>query len=150
MDYSVLYPKRFLDSHQLEAPRTVRIVAVTGEELEGDKGKKVKGVLKYRDATGEGEVVWPLTNSILAAALFGAIDHGDPNQPVRDIAKWVGRLITIYRDPEVRFGAEKVGGTRVYGSPELKAPVVVAVQTTRKRRPQSVTLHPTPLPVQQK
>ena len=145
-DYSVLYPKRFLDSHSLEAPRTIRILSVTGEQLEGDKGVTLKGVLKYRDASGDGEIVWPITNSILAAALFGAIDNGDASQPVRDTAKWIGRLITIYRDPEVRFGAEKVGGVRVYGSPDLTRAVTVSVQATRKRRPQSVTLYPTAKP----
>ena len=142
-DYSVLYPKRFLDSHVLEAPRTIRIVSVVAEALEGDKGPKIKGVLKYKDAKGTGEIVWPITNSMLAAALFGAIDNGDPGQPVRDTDKWVGRLMTIYRDPDVRFGAEKVGGVRVYGSPDLTREITVSVQVTRKRRPQEVTLHPT-------
>lgn len=145
-DFETLYPNRFLKSATLDAPRTVRILDIHGEELEGEKGVKLKGVLKFRDASGEGEMVWPKTNSMLAAALFGAIDNGDPGQPVRDYSKWIGRLITIYRDPEVRFGAEKVGGVRVYGSPELKAPVTVSVQTTRKRKPVSVTLHPTAMP----
>lgn len=144
-DYSTLHGKRFLDSHALEAPRVVRLLAMTSERLDGEAGA-VKAIMRYRDASGEGEMVWALTNSILAAALFGAIDNNDPAKPVREVERWMGRLVAIHRDPAVRFGPEVVGGVRVYGSPELSAPVVVSVQVTRKRKPQQVTLHPVPMP----
>lgn len=133
-DFESLYPGRFLKGVTLAAPKTIRIKAVLATELEGDDGQgKAKCVLKYKDADGEGEIVWCKTNAHLTAA---CLDE-------RDFTRWVERLITIHFDPEVRFGKDKPGGIRVLGSPELKQAKRVEIKRPRKKNPDTFTLYPT-------
>lgn len=61
----------------------------------------------------------------------------------KDSAAYVGRRLTLYRDGEVTFGREKVGGIRVSHLEGLDAPLTVPLTVTRgKRRPFTVA----PLP----
>ena len=122
--YDELYPGRFLKSATLLEPRTIRIIGLRGEALEGDDGTKAKGVLRYRDAQGEGEIVWCRTNAVLTEHALGTADFGE----------WAGRLITIWYDPDVRFGSETVGGIRVYGSPELARDIEVGIKRPRRKK----------------
>ena len=131
--FDELYPGRFLKGATLTAPRTIRIVSVSATALEGDKGEEVKAIIKYRDASGEGEIVWNRTNAILASKALGTDDY----------AQWIGKLITIHFDPTIRFGSETRGGIRVYGSPELAAPKRVEIKRPRRKTPEVYTLHRT-------
>lgn len=136
--YDELYPGRFLKATTLERPMTIRIISLGGEVLEGDDGEKAKGILRYRapGADGkpiEGDMVFAKTNAILTAAALGTADY----------KAWAGRLITIANDPSVMFGREKVGGIRVCGSPELKAPMTVEVKRPRRKKVERYTLQPT-------
>jgi hypothetical protein len=133
-DYETLYPGRFLKKETLAEWKVIRILAVTSVELENDKGKlEDKVTVKYRDAKGEGEIVWPKTNSVLTAVALGE----------RDYQKWVGHLVTIGHDPTVMFGGKRVGGVRVVGSPEMKEPKKVEIKMPRKKRPDVYHLVPT-------
>lgn len=137
-DLDELYPGRFLKGRTLEAPITIRIVSMVGEELEGEKGVKLKGILRYRTRGEDGvvveaEMVCNKTNALLAAAVFGT----------RDYTLWAGHLITIGFDPTVRLGAETPGGIRVMGSPELKAPLRVEIKRPRRSKVEVYMLHPT-------
>lgn len=131
--FDELYPGRFLKAAVLERPRTIRILGLRIENLAGDDGEKAKGVLRYRDASGEGEIVWCRTNAILTARALGTDDY----------AEWAGKLITIHNDPSVTFGRERTGGIRVYGSPELTAPRKVEIKRPRRRTPEVYVLRPT-------
>ena len=136
--YDELYPSRFTKGTQLPGPLTVRIVALGGEELEGEDGTKSKAVLRYRapgpDGTPvEGEMVWAKTNSRLAAAIFGTDDY----------RAWVGHTITVKHDPDVDMGGERVGGIRVCGSPELKKTITVKIKRPRRKKVEVYVLHPT-------
>lgn len=131
--YDELYPKRFLKATTLERPRVIRILGLGVERLQGDDGEKAKGVLRYRDAAGEGEIVWCHTNAVLTAKALG----------VDDYTQWAGHLLTIHNDPTVRFGSEVTGGVRVYGSPELAATKRVEIKRPRRRKPEVYTLHRT-------
>jgi hypothetical protein len=133
-DYETLYPGRFLKKETLSEWRVIRILAVTVCELENDKGKfENKVTVKYRDIKGEGEAVWPKTNSVLTAVALGE----------RDYQKWAGRLITIGHDPTIMFGGKRVGGVRVVGSPEMKEPKKVEIKMPRKKKLDIYHLVPT-------
>ena len=51
---------------------------------------------------------------------------------------YVGRRATLYRDPDVRFGGEAVGGIRVSALSDIPKPLKVALTTTRGKRATSV------------
>jgi hypothetical protein len=56
-----------------------------------------------------------------------------------DAAAYVGRRMTLYRDPSVRFGGAEVGGIRVSHLSHLDKPLTVALTVTRgKRAPYTV------------
>lgn len=136
--YDELYPGRFLKGKTLMHPITVRIVALGGEELEGDDGAKYKAVLKYHTAGPDGkpvagEMVFAKSNAMLAEAIFGTSDY----------KRWVGHLITIGYNPDIVLGNEKVGGLRIVGSPELKKTITVDVKRPRRKKPDRYMLQPT-------
>jgi hypothetical protein len=144
-DYETLYPGRFLKGQILDRPRVIRITKVTGTMLEGDKGEEAKCIVTYKSnftieegrvvdgKVSTGEIVWCKSNSALLAAMTGT----------RDYDEWVGKLVTIWFDPSVKFGREQVGGIRVYGSPELTETKRVNVKRPRKKTPDVYTLRPT-------
>lgn len=47
---------------------------------------------------------------------------------------YVGRRITIYRDPEVMFGKDKVGGIRISHMSHIDKRLEIKLQTTRGKR----------------
>ena len=51
-----------------------------------------------------------------------------------DSANYTGRTMTLYGDPEVKFGGEKVGGIRIGGLSNMDKPVTVALTVTRGKR----------------
>lgn len=51
-----------------------------------------------------------------------------------DATVWVGRHATLYGDPDVRFGREKVGGIRVSHLSHLDGPLQLSLTETRGKR----------------
>lgn len=51
-----------------------------------------------------------------------------------DASKYVGRRITIYGDPTIRFGKDAVGGIRVSHLSHITEPLTVALTVTRGSR----------------
>lgn len=51
-----------------------------------------------------------------------------------DASKYVGRRITIYGDPTIRFGKEAVGGIRISHLSHITEPLTVALTVTRGKR----------------
>lgn len=130
--YEELYPSRFLKSVTLLQPKTVRIIEIFNEDLEGDKGQECKAILKYKDKDGEGQMVCCKTNSALIGAIYGDLTEN-----------WPGKLITIHRDESVPFGSKKVGGIRVYGAPTLTQPMRVEIERPRRKKKEVYILQPT-------
>lgn len=60
-----------------------------------------------------------------------------------DGSLWAGRRMTLYRDPDVRFGGEAVGGIRVSHLSHIPRRVSVSLSVTRGRR---APYHVDPLP----
>jgi hypothetical protein len=67
--------------------------------------------------------------------------------------KWIGQTVELYRDPNVMFGGEKVGGIRVRAVTGIDKPVDIMLAKTRgKKAPHRIEvlkLAPQPRAVQQ-
>jgi hypothetical protein len=130
MDYELMFPGRFVKSVEFHGKTVTKTIArVYTEELEGQKGKKTKGIVVFSDAKKE----WVLnrTNAECLKGLFG-----------RDTDKWVGKRVTLYPAPYVDpFTGVAGTAIRVYGSPEISAPLNLTFKVGQKMA--NVTLHPT-------
>jgi hypothetical protein len=133
VDWDELYPGRFLHAADLKGKKvTVRISDVSLEELVGDKGPQVKGLMSFEGK--DKQFALNKTNGILIKAMFG-----------RKLADWVGKRITLFEDT---WDGEPC--LRVWGSPDIKEDIEVTVALPRKR-PFNRTLRKmnAPTPVQQ-
>jgi hypothetical protein len=64
-----------------------------------------------------------------------------------DASQYVGRWVTLFRDPEVVYGGIKVGGVRISHLSDLGGPLSIALTVTRqKRAPYKVQPLTTPAP----
>jgi hypothetical protein len=108
-----------LNSDDLIAgPRTITITKVKANEgnkeqpvnifFEGDDGKPFRPCLSMRR---------------VMIAVWGS-----------DAAQYVGRSMTIYRDPSVTWGGMEVGGIRISNMSHMDGPVVLALTATKKAR----------------
>lgn len=48
-----------------------------------------------------------------------------------DASQWAGRCVTLYYDPDVRFGSEKPGGTRISHLSHIDGPTEVMLLVSR-------------------
>lgn len=125
VDWDQLYPGRFIKAGEFQGKRPVYTIAkVKLHELEGDKGKQVKGVIYFNEI----EKQWALnkTNGICLKAMFG-----------RNLPDWVGKKVQL-------FAGQWDGDDciRVWGSPDIKDDFEVDVALPRKR-PFKMTMHRT-------
>lgn len=123
VDWDELYPGRFLKAGDFKGKKpTLTIAAVDLEELVGEKGPQIKGVIHFERT----EKAWALnkTNGICLKHMFG-----------RKVQEWVGKRVTLYAG--TWDGEECI---RVWGSPDIAADEDVAIQLPRKR-PFKMTMH---------
>lgn len=132
-DYETLFPGRFMKKEALAHPKVIRIEKITVTVLEGEKGAENKVVLAYKAADGEGEIIWNKTNAALTAHALGE----------RDYDKWIGHFITVYNNPNIDLAGKKVGGIRVFGSPEMKRAIKVEIKRPRRKKGEMYDLVPT-------
>lgn len=52
----------------------------------------------------------------------------------KESSAYIGRRLTLYRDPEITFGREKVGGIRISHMSDIDKRLVVALTVTRGKR----------------
>lgn len=62
-----------------------------------------------------------------------------------DAKQWTGRRVTLYCDPEVEFGKEKVGGIRISHLSHIDGPKTVPL-LEKRRKSGSWRVHPLPDP----
>ena len=60
-----------------------------------------------------------------------------------DASQWAGRRLTIYGDPDVRYGGKAVGGLRVSHVSHIDKPVEVLLTESRVKK-RAHTVHPLP------
>lgn len=100
----------------ISGPRTVKVTQVT-------RGNKENPVFIYTDGF-EGRPYKPclsMRRSIISA--WG--EYPDP---------WVGRSLTLYRDPEVVYGGVKVGGIRISHFSDIAEDFELMLTVTRGKR----------------
>ncbi len=124
VDYDELYPGRFLKAGTLGEweKRALTIVDVDGDDLEGDKGKRFKGIVLFQELpTG---LVLNSTNGQCIKAMFG-----------RKLSDWHGKRVAL-------FVGEWAGEPclRLWGSPDIDADIEVEIKLPRKR-PILMTMH---------
>jgi len=80
-------------------------------------------------------------------------DNGKPYKPCKSMRRvlvnawgpnanaYVGRSITLYGDPTVRFGGLEVGGIRISHMSDIAEPITMALTATRAQR-KPYTVHP--------
>lgn len=123
VDWDELYPGRFIKAADLKGKNvTLTIASVDLEELEGDKGKQVKGIVGF-DKT-EKHLALNKTNGICLKEMFG-----------KKVQGWVGKRVTLM--PSMWNGEDCI---RVYGSPDLPESKEITVSLPRKR-PMTMTMH---------
>lgn len=129
LDWDDLYPGRYLKAGQLGDRRpTLTIKSVNLEKLQDDKGAdKTKGVLSFVEIPYE--LALNKTNGLCLREMLG-----------RNLERWPGRKITLYRG-EVESGSQRgEPAVRVWGSPELTEDRTVEIRLPRKR-PLKMVLH---------
>jgi len=110
-----------LNADQLvSGPLTITVTKVTAKETnveqpvslfyEGDKGRPYKPCLTMR--------------KLLAFAW-------SPNA-----ATWIGRAMTLYHEPTVKWGGEEVGGVRISHLSDIKGNIKVSLVSTRGKKEQ--------------
>lgn len=106
-----------LNADDLSTPRTIRITKVTGTgnadqpvsvHFDGDDGRPYKPCKSMRRVMIAG---WGV-----------------------DASQYVGRSMTLYRDPKVVFGGMEVGGIRISHMSNLDRPLALALTVTKAKR----------------
>ncbi len=123
VDWDELYPGRFIKAGEFKGKKpTLTITDVKIDELVGDKGPQIKGVISFKET----EKQWALnkTNGICLKEMFG-----------RKVQEWVGKRVTLFAS--MWDGEECI---RVWGSPEIPQDREVSVSLPRKR-PFAMTMH---------
>lgn len=129
VDFDQLYPGRFLKSGELLGKKvTVVIDDVSIDELEGEKGKKVQGILYLRGKAKQ--IVLNKTNGLCLKAMFG-----------RKLGDWIGKRIVIFQGT-TKFGADTVDCIRIWGSPDIAKDITATISLPRKR-PFDMVMHKT-------
>lgn len=116
---------------------TFTIAKITISRVEDEKKKKDvdKPVMWFKEI--DRGWMYCKTTGHCCSAMFGEDDDA-----------WVGKRITLYADPEVRFGSEQVGGIRIAGSPDIAKPMTVRIKFPKKKA-YELQLVPTRPPQQQ-
>lgn len=123
VDWDQLYPGRFLKAGEFQGKKpTLTMTAVKLDELEGTKGKQIKGIIHFKEV--DKALALNRTNGVCIKAMFG-----------RHLAEWIGKRVTLYAAPYE--GDEAI---RVWGSPDISADSEVKVELPRKR-PFNMTMH---------
>lgn len=123
VDWDELYPGRFLKAVDFKGKQvTLKISEIRIEELVGDKGPQIKGVVSF-DKT-EKQLALNKTNGICLKEMFG-----------KKVQEWVGKRVTLF--PSVWNGEDCI---RVYGSPDIEADKEITISLPRKR-PFAMTMH---------
>jgi hypothetical protein len=123
VSFDDLYPGRFIKAADLKGKNvTLTIADVKLEELIGDKGAQIKGIISF-DRTDK-QFVLNKTNGICIKEMFG-----------KKVQEWVGKRITLM--PSLWNGDDCL---RIFGSPDLPEDKEITVSLPRKR-PMTMTMH---------
>jgi hypothetical protein len=131
VDWDELYQGRFLKAGELQGKKfTLTIASVDLYELEGEKGKKVRGVIAFKETPKL--VALNRINGLCLRGMFGRL-----------VQEWTGKRVTLFPDVVKEAGAMKGDPCiRIWGSPDIAHDLDVQIQLP-KRKPYSMTMHRT-------
>lgn len=123
VDWDELYPGRFLKAGEFRGKKVMLTVKdIELDELESDSGKKVKGIVSFKETTKQ--IPLNKTNGICLREMFG-----------RTLTAWPGKRVALY---EGIWNGEPC--IRVWGSPDIEQDRTITVQLPRKK-PFQMTMH---------
>lgn len=123
VDWDELYPGRFLKAGELHGKKvTLTIKDIDTEELVGDKGPKVKGIISFEKTPKQ--LALNRTNGTCLREMFG-----------RRLADWVGKRVVLF--PSEWNGEPCI---RIWGSPDIERDMQIEIALPR-RRPTPMTMH---------
>jgi len=132
VDWDDLYPGRFLKAGEFQGRKlTLKIARVSIDELVGEKGAKIKGVLTFErdDPKAAKDLALNKTNGFCLREMFG-----------RHVQDWVGKRVTLF-PTVIESGAFKgKDAIRIWGSPDIAQDIEVTITMPRKR-PVVMTMH---------
>lgn len=127
ISFDELYPGRFLKAADLRGQHvTVRISDVALDELEGEKGTKVQGIIFLHNT--DKQIVLNKTNGLCLKGMFG-----------KTLSEWIGKRFTIKADV-TKLGKDTVDCIRIHGSPDILEDVEVTIALPRKK-PFQMVMH---------
>lgn len=103
----------------LGGSRNIRIVSVSS--FADDKGK-LRATLRYDGDNGK-PFIPAKTCARIMVALWG-----------KHTSEWVGKTLTVYRDPEVMFGGAKIGGVRISHASDINETLKIQLATKRGKK----------------
>lgn len=104
----------------IAGPITVQIIGIDLQKVTGEKGQQplsVKITAPYKP--------WRPCKSMMRVL---------SDQWGSNAAKWIGRWVTLYRDPSVKFGGDAVGGIRISHMSHIPKRATLAITLTRGQR----------------
>lgn len=123
VDWDELYPGRFIKASDLKGKKVTLVISrVRVEELIGDKGPQMKGIINFEGK--DKALALNKTNGLCLKSMFG-----------RKVQEWVGHKVTLFAS--TWDGDECI---RIWGSPEVKEDMQVTIALPRKR-PFDMTMH---------
>lgn len=127
MHWKKLFPSEHLESLDVGAGMTLKIINVESHTVEDEKGKEQgKALIRFTalDAPrGFKKSTWiaPKTCALCLMAMFG-----------EDTAGWIGRRVTVHSEKVDAFG-DVVDAVRISGSPDLSQQMTIRARKGRKK-----------------
>jgi hypothetical protein len=114
VDWDELYPGRFIKASDLKGKKVTLVISrVRVEELIGDKGPQMKGIINFEGK--DKALALNKTNGLCLKAMFG-----------RKVQEWVGHKVTLFAS--TWDGDECI---RIWGSPEVEKDMPVTIASNR-------------------
>lgn len=127
MHWKKLFPSEHLESADVGAGMTIKVLNVEAHTVEDEKGKEQgKALIRFTalDAPrGFNKSTWiaPKTCAVCLAAMFGD-----------DTAGWVGKRVTVHSEKVDAFG-DVVDAVRISGSPDIERRLTIKARKGRKK-----------------
>lgn len=95
------FPSNYMSKEDVQTPVVAHIADVYQDEIQGEGGKETKAIMKFR----EPHLKPMILNNINWTSCEVAYGFNTDS--------WIGKPVEIYFDPNVMFGAKRVGGVRI-------------------------------------